>query len=138
MQITETVSEGLRREYKIVVAAWATSTQTPHRPHRGDEAAHAPQGLPPGQGAGLVPEEDLRQVDDGRDRRGGGQRVQPEGDHGQRAEARVRRRRSISSSELEQVVDGKSDLEFTVKVDLMPDFELADVSKLKVEKLSPT
>ncbi len=32
-------------------------------------------------------------------------------------------------------MDGKSDLEFTVKVDLMPDFELADVSKLKVEKL---
>jgi trigger factor len=39
------------------------------------------------------------------------------------------------SSELAQVVDGKSDLEFTVKVDLMPDFEVADVAKLKVEKL---
>ena len=33
------------------------------------------------------------------------------------------------------MVDGKADLEFTVKVDLMPDFELADVSKLKVERL---
>ena len=31
--------------------------------------------------------------------------------------------------------DGKSDLEFTVQVDLMPDFELTDVSKLKVERL---
>ncbi len=39
-------------------------------------------------------------------------------------------------SELQQVVDGKSDLEFTVKVDLMPEFELADVSKLKVERLT--
>jgi len=39
------------------------------------------------------------------------------------------------ASELEHVVDGKSDLEFTIKVDLMPDFEVADVSKLKVEKL---
>lgn len=39
------------------------------------------------------------------------------------------------SSELAQVVDGKSDLEFTIKVDLMPDFEVVDVSKLKVEKL---
>ena len=37
--------------------------------------------------------------------------------------------------ELEQVVDGKADLEFTVKVDLMPDFDLADVSKLKIERL---
>ncbi len=33
------------------------------------------------------------------------------------------------------MVDGKTDLEFTVKVDLMPEFELTDVSKLKVEKL---
>ncbi len=38
-------------------------------------------------------------------------------------------------SEYQQVVDGKSDLEFTVKVDLMPEFELADVSKLHVERL---
>jgi len=38
-------------------------------------------------------------------------------------------------SQLDQVVDGKSDLEFTIKVDLMPDFDLVDVSKLKVEKL---
>jgi trigger factor len=38
-------------------------------------------------------------------------------------------------SQLDQVVEGKSDLEFTVKVDLMPDFDLVDVTKLKVEKL---
>ena len=37
--------------------------------------------------------------------------------------------------EMQQVIDGNADLEFTVKVDLMPDFDLADVSKLKVEKL---
>src|SRR5712691_6925279 len=36
-------------------------------------------------------------------------------------------------SEFQQVVDGKVDLEFTLKVDLMPDFEVTDVSKLKVE-----
>jgi trigger factor len=38
-------------------------------------------------------------------------------------------------SEMDQVVQGKSDLEFTVKVDLMPDFELGDVSKVEVERL---
>jgi trigger factor len=38
--------------------------------------------------------------------------------------------------ELEQVVEGKADLEFTVKVDLMPEFELTDVSKLKIERLT--
>ena len=38
-------------------------------------------------------------------------------------------------SEYQQVVERKSDLEFTVKVDLMPEFELSDVAKLKVERL---
>jgi trigger factor len=38
-------------------------------------------------------------------------------------------------SEYQKVVEGKSDLEFTVKVDLMPEFELSDVAKLKVERL---
>src|SRR6185312_16378320 len=37
--------------------------------------------------------------------------------------------------EIEKVVDGKADLEFTIKIDLMPDFDLADVSKLKIERL---
>jgi len=39
-------------------------------------------------------------------------------------------------SDMNQVVDGKADLEFTIKVDLMPDFALADVSTLKIEKLT--
>ena len=37
---------------------------------------------------------------------------------------------------MQQVVDGKADLEFTVTVDLMPEFEPTDVSKLKVERLT--
>ena len=37
---------------------------------------------------------------------------------------------------VEEVVDGKADLTFKVTVDLMPDFELTDVSKLKVERLT--
>jgi trigger factor len=37
--------------------------------------------------------------------------------------------------DVQAVVDGKADLNFTVTVDLMPDFDTADVSKLKVERL---
>ena len=37
---------------------------------------------------------------------------------------------------VEDVVDGKSDLTFKVIVDLMPDFEATDVSKLTVERLT--
>jgi trigger factor len=38
-------------------------------------------------------------------------------------------------SEFQQVVDGKADLEFTLKVDLMPEFDVVDVASLKVERL---
>src|SRR6201999_3269701 len=38
--------------------------------------------------------------------------------------------------DVSQVVDGKADLQFTVTVDLMPEFETTDVSKLKVERLT--
>src|ERR1700742_1650733 len=38
--------------------------------------------------------------------------------------------------DVQEVVDGKADLQFTVTVDLMPDFETADVSKLSVERLT--
>ncbi len=38
-------------------------------------------------------------------------------------------------SDIAQVVEGKSDLEFNLKVDLMPEFELTDPATLKAEKL---
>ena len=37
--------------------------------------------------------------------------------------------------DVQQVVDGKADLQFTVTVDLMPEFAATDVSKLDVERL---
>jgi trigger factor len=36
---------------------------------------------------------------------------------------------------LENVIEGKADLEFTMKVDLMPDFTLSNLSALKAERL---
>src|SRR5215472_1508182 len=38
--------------------------------------------------------------------------------------------------DVSDVVNGKADLQFTVTVDLMPEFETADVAKLKVERLT--
>jgi trigger factor len=38
-------------------------------------------------------------------------------------------------NEIESVIDGKADLAFTMKVDLMPDFNLANLSSLKAERL---
>lgn len=38
-------------------------------------------------------------------------------------------------SDLEQVREGKADLEFILKIDLMPEFEVTDVTKIQIEKL---
>ncbi len=38
-------------------------------------------------------------------------------------------------NDLENVIEGKADLAFTMKVDLMPDFTLANLSSLKAERL---
>jgi trigger factor len=41
-------------------------------------------------------------------------------------------------SSIDDVVGGKSNLEFTVRVDLMPDFEVTDLTGMQVEKLVST
>src|SRR5215471_14014728 len=134
MQITETVNEGLRREFKIVIAAndlderlTGKLTEMAPRVHlRGFRPGKAPVSFLKKQYGksmmGEVVEEVVNEgskkaIEDNALKPAFAPRVEPVG-------------------ELEQVVEGKADLEFTVKVDLMPDFDLADVSKLKIERLT--
>ena len=133
MQITETVSEGLRREFKIVVGADDLDTRLTTRIEEMKPQIHL-KGFRPGK----APTSFLK--------KSYGKSVM-----GEIVEAVVSEtsQKAITDnalkpafqprvelvSQLDQVVEGKSDLEFTVKVDLMPDFDLVDVSKLKVEKL---
>jgi trigger factor len=133
MQITETVSEGLRREFKIVVDAADLDTRLTTRIEE-----MKPQVQLKGFRPGKAPTSHLKKTF--------GKSMM-----GEIVEAVVseQSQKAITDnalkpafqprvelvSALDQVVEGKSDLEFTVKVDLMPDFDLIDVSKLKVEKL---
>ena len=133
MQITETVNQELRREYKVVIPANDLEKRL-----SGKIAEIQPRmnlkGFRPGkvpashvkktfgkQMMGEIVEQAVNEssqqaVKDNNLKPAFPPRVEPVGD-------------------VQQVIDGKADLEFTVKVDLMPDFELADVSKLQVEKL---
>ena len=134
MQITETVNEGLRREFKITIAAddlderlTGKLTEMAPRVHlRGFRPGKAPVSfLKKTYGKsmmGEVVEEAVSQSSQ-----------QAIKDHELKPAFPPR---VDLVSELQQVVDGTADLEFTVKVDLMPEFELADVSKLKVERLT--
>ncbi len=133
MQITETVSDGLRREYKIVIGATDLDQKLAGRIEE-----MKPDVQLKGFRKGKAPVSYLKKTF--------GKSMM-----GEIVEAAVNEssQKAVTDnslkpafppqidliSEMQQVVDGKSDLEFTVKVDLMPDFELADPAKLKVEKL---
>ncbi len=134
MQITETVSEGLRREYKIVVGVADLEERLtgkieeirPRLSLKGFRPGKAPVSfLKKTYGKSMmgeiveaaVSEGSQKAVSDNALKVAFPPRVVPVGD-------------------VQQVIDGKADLEFRVMIDLMPDFELADVSKLEIERLA--
>lgn len=133
MQITETAAEELHREYKIVVGAKDLDARLTGRLAEMKSRVHL-KGFRPGKAPvsflkktygksmmgeiveAAVNEGSQKAVADNALKPAYPPRVEPVGD-------------------LQAVVEGKADLEFTVKVDLMPDFQLNDPAKLKVEKL---
>jgi len=133
MQITETVSEGLRREYHVVVPQGDLDQKVTARLEEMKPRMHL-KGFRPGKAPvsflkkqfgksmmGEIVEEAVNEgskkaIEDNALKPAFAPQVEPVG-------------------AIEQVVDGKADLEFTIKIDLMPDFDLADVSKLKIERL---
>jgi trigger factor len=134
MQITETVSEALHREFKVVVPMGDLDAKVTSRLEEMKPKMHL-KGFRPGKAPvsflkkqfgksvmGEVVEEAVNEgskkaIEDNALKPAFQPQVEPVG-------------------EIEQVVDGKADLEFTIKVDLMPDFELADVSKIAIERLT--
>jgi trigger factor len=133
MQVTETVSEGLRREYRIVIGADDLDARLTGRIEEMKPKIHL-KGFRPGK----APLAYLKKTF-GKSMMG--EIVeQAVSETSQQAVAERELKPAFPPkvdmvSELGQVVEGKSDLEFTVKVDLMPEFELADVSAIVAEKL---
>src|SRR5689334_7443408 len=134
MQITETVNEGLRREYKVVVPKSDLDTRLngkieeikPRMNLKGFRPGKAPSSFLKKQfGKSMMGEIVEAAVNESSQKAITENSLKP-----------AQQPTVDLVSEIDQVVDGKSDLEFTVKVDLMPDFEVTDVSKLKVERLT--
>ena len=133
MQITETVSEGLRREYKVIIPANDLDQRLTGRIEEMKPKVHL-KGFRPGKapvsflkktyGKSMMGEIVQDAVNESSEKAVKDNALKP-----------AFPPRIDLVSEIQQVVDGKADLEFTVKVDLMPDFEVSDVSKLKVERL---
>jgi trigger factor len=134
MNITETVNQELRREYKIVIGASDLDQRLtgkleelkPRLNLKGFRPGKAPVSfLKKTYGKSMMNEIVEQAVSESSQQAIKDNNLRP-----------AFPPRVDLASELQQVVDGKSDLEFTVKVDLMPNFDLADVSKLKVERLT--
>jgi len=134
MQITETVSEGLRREYKIVVGAADLDKRLtgkieeikPRLSLKGFRPGKAPVSyLKKTFGKSMMGEIVEAAVNEGSQK--------AVTDHSLKVAFPPR---VETIGDVQAVVDGKADLEFKVVVDLMPDFELADVSQLQVERLT--
>jgi trigger factor len=133
MQITETVNEGLRREYKVVVLKTDLDSRLngkieeikPRMNLKGFRPGKAPVSYLKKQfGKSMMSEIVEAAVNESSQKAIVDNALKP-----------AQQPQVSLDSEIEQVVDGKSDLEFTVKVDLMPDFEVTDVAKLKIERL---
>jgi trigger factor len=133
MQITETVSEGLRREYKVVILAGDLDQRLTGRIEEMKPKVHL-KGFRPGKapvsflkktyGKSMMGEIVQDAVNESSEKAVKDNALKP-----------AFPPKVDLVSELKQVVDGKADLEFTLKVDLMPDFEVTDVSKIEVERL---
>ena len=134
MLITETVSEGLRREYKVVVPAGDLDQRLTGRIEEMKPRVHL-KGFRPGKapvsflkktyGKSMMGEIVQDAVNESSEKAVKDHALKP-----------AFPPKVDLVSEFQQVVEGKADLEFTLKVDLMPDFEVTDVSKLAVERLA--
>lgn len=133
MQITETISEGLHREFKVHIGRDDLDARLTGRLEEMKPRVHL-KGFRPGKAPvsflkksfgksmmGEILDEAMNESS---------KRALEE--HGLKPALPPR---VELGSDIEEVTQGKSDLEFTLAIDLMPEFEPAEISMLRVEKL---
>src|ERR1700760_3794893 len=134
MQITQTASEDLRRQYTVTVPASELDGRVMQRLEemkgrvnlKGFRPGKAPVSFLKKQfGKSVMGEVVQQAVDEGSQKAINDNQLKP---------AITPRIEPVG--DVQQVVDGKADLQFTVTVDLMPDFTTTDVSQLKIERLT--
>lgn len=136
MQVTETASEGLRREYKIVVPAQELDARVNERLHELKDRVRI-NGFRPGK----VPVAHLRrvygraamaEVIEAAIREGNSKIV---GDNKLRLAMEPKVTLPTDEAEVEGLISGKSDLAFTVAMEILAPIELADFRTIELTKL---
>src|SRR3954467_15152206 len=133
MQITQTVSEDLHRQFTVTVPASELDSRVTSRLEEMKPRMHL-KGFRPGKapisflkkqfGKSLMGEVVEQAVNEGSQKAIQDNQLKP---------ALTPRIEPVG--DVEQVVAGKADLTFTVTVDLMPEFTTVNVGTLKVERL---
>ena len=133
MQITETMSEGLRREYKVVIGREDLDAKLNGKIEEMRPRMHL-KGFRPGKapvsflkksfGKSVMGEIVEEAVNESSQKTLTDNALKP-----------AFPPRVELGSDMDQVAEGKSDLEFVLKIDLMPEFEVMDASRLNVDKL---
>ncbi|MES2254825.1 MAG: trigger factor [Pseudomonadota bacterium] len=134
MQITQTVSEDLRRQFTVTIAASELDAKVTKRLEEMKPKVNL-KGFRPGKapvsflkkqfGKSVMGEVVEQAVNEGSAKAISDNQLKP-----------ALQPKVEPVGDVQQVVDGKADLQFTVTVDLMPEFEATDVSKLSVERLT--
>lgn len=137
MQVTETLSEGLKREFRVVVPAAELDSKVNERLDEIKGRVNL-QGFRPGK----VPVSHLKRVY-GRATlaevieatvRDANSRIVDE--HGYKLAASPKVTMPEEKEAIEQLIEGKSDLDYTVAVEIVPPIALADFKSIKLEKLT--
>jgi trigger factor len=137
MQVTETVSDGLKREYRVVVPAADLETRLSERLSEIKDRVRL-NGFRPGK----VPVAHLKRVY--------GKSVMAEAieaiiretnskivsDHGFKLAMEPQVKLPTGENEIEGVISGKSDLAYTVALEIVPKIELANFKGVKLERWS--
>jgi trigger factor len=137
MQVTETLSEGLKREYQVKVSAADLEARVQGRLSELKDRAHL-RGFRPGK----VPVTHLRKIY--------GRSVMAETveaviremnakiveDHGLKLAMEPKVDIPNQETEVERVLTGKSDLAYTLSLEVLPKIELGDFKTLKLERLT--
>jgi len=133
MQVTETISEPLHREFNVVVQLKDLDEKLTGRLAEMQPRIHL-KGFRPGKapvsflkktyGKSLMGEIVNNAINESSEQVLKEKEIKP-----------ATTPRVDFVSQIDTVIAGKSDLEFTMKVDLMPDFSLANLSELKAERL---
>ena len=137
MQVTETVSEGLKREYKVVVPAAELDAKVNERLNELKGRIQLP-GFRPGK----VPVTHLRRVY-GRSAmaevieatvRDANTKIVTDGGFKLASDPKVTL--PSEKDDVEKLIAGKSDLDYTVAIEIVPAIKLADFKTIKLTKLS--